>query len=234
MTDAMHLVLIVEDDSALQNVLQVMFEVNNFRSILAGNAAQGRRDARLHRPDLVLVDLGLPDQDGLSVITDLRRWSAVPIIVLSARNDERQRIAAFDAGADDFVMKPFSPPELLARVRATVRRHVRGILPMAVLQLGDVSIDMSRRVASNRGRELRLTPIEHRILETLARHNERIVTHAALIKEVWGPQREDTGGLRVYIGSLRRKVELDPSRPKYILTEISIGYRLVTVADCEA
>jgi two-component system KDP operon response regulator KdpE len=223
----MHVVLIIEDDQAIQNILRMMFEANGFRAVVAGTAARGEQDARLHRPDVVVVDLGLPDRDGLDVITAIRTWSPVPIIVLSARTAESQRLMAFERGADDYVIKPFSGPELLARVRAIVRRHVRGDLPMAVLKLGDVCVDLSRRVArSSDGREVRLTPLEHRILETLARHGERIVTSSALIKEVWGPGRDDTRALRVYIGSLRRKLELDPSRPRFILTELGVGYRL--------
>jgi two-component system, OmpR family, KDP operon response regulator KdpE len=229
----MHVVLIIEDDQAIQNILRMMFEANGFRAVVAGTAARGEQDARLHRPDVVVVDLGLPDRDGLDVITTIRTWSPVPIIVLSARTAEPQRLMAFERGADDYVIKPFSGPELLARVRAIVRRHVRGDLPMAVLKLGDVSVDLSRRVArSSDGREVRLTPLEHRILETLARHGERIVTSSALIKEVWGPGRDDTRALRVYIGSLRRKLELDPSRPRFILTELGVGYRLAD-PDCE-
>ena len=227
MTDAMHLILIVEDDPGIQNVLRMLFEANGFRVVLSGTAARGAIDARLHRPDIVVVDLGLPDRDGLTVITAIREWSAVPVIVLSARTAEEQRLAAFEHGADDYVMKPFSSPELLARIRAIVRRHARGDLPMAVLVLGDVTVDLGRRIANGRdGREVRLTPLEHRILETLARNGDRIVTSAALIKEVWGPERDDARALRVYIGSLRRKLEADPSRPKYILTELGVGYRL--------
>ena len=228
MTEAMHLVLIIEDDPAVQTILRMLFESNGFRVVLADTAARGEHDARLYRPDIVVVDLGLPDRDGLNVIIGIRSWSPVPILVLSAQTAEVQRLAAFDNGADDYVVKPFSPPELMARARAIVRRHVRGHLPMGVLQLGEVSVDMSRRVAQGReGREVRLTPLEHRILETLVRHSERIVTHASLIKEVWGPDREDSRALRVYIGSLRRKLEVDPSRPQHILTELGIGYRLV-------
>jgi two-component system KDP operon response regulator KdpE len=228
MTEAMHLVLIVEDDVAIQNILSMLFEAQGFRVVVADTADRGERDSRQHRPDMVLVDLGLPDRDGVNVIKAIRVWSAVPIIVLSARTDETQRLAAFENGADDYVMKPFSAPELLARVRAIVRRHVRGELPMGLLELGDVSIDLVRRVAHRRdGRDMRLTPLEHRILETLSRNADRIVTHAALIKEVWGPHRDDSRALRVYIGSLRRKLEVDPSRPRHIVTESGVGYRLV-------
>jgi two-component system KDP operon response regulator KdpE len=207
----------------------MLFEANGFRVVIADSAARGEHAAKLHRPDVVVIDLGLPDRDGVNVVVAIRTWSAVPIIVLSARTAEMQRVAAFESGADDYVIKPFSAVELLARVRALLRRHVRGDLPMGVLQLGDISVDMGRRVAQDRqGREVRLTPLEHRILETLARHGERIVTHAALIREVWGPERDDSRSLRVYIGSLRRKLEEDPRRPQHILTELGIGYRLVT------
>jgi len=227
-TEAMHVALIFEDDEAIQQVLRILFEANGFRVVIADTAARGEQDARLHRPDVVVVDLGLPDRDGLNVIRAIRVWSPVPIIVLTARTAEDQRLAAFELGADDYVMKPFSPPELLARVRAILRRHVRGDLPMGLLQLGDVSIDLGRRVAHRRdGRELRLTPLEHRILETLARNADRIVTHAVLNTEVWGPVRDNSRALRVYIGSLRKKLEIDPSRPQHILTELGVGYRLV-------
>jgi two-component system KDP operon response regulator KdpE len=232
MTDAMHVVLIVEDDQAIQNILRMLFEANGFRVVIAETAARGEHDARLHRPDIVVVDLGLPDRDGINVISAIRSWSPVPIIVLSARTAETQRLAAFETGADDYVIKPFSAPELLARMRAIVRRHARGELPTGVLELGDVSVDLSRRVAYRRdGRELHLTPLEHRILETLARHHDRIVTHATLIKEVWGPKRDDLRALRVYIGSLRRKLEVDPIRSQHIITELGVGYRLVIDTD---
>jgi two-component system KDP operon response regulator KdpE len=231
MTEAMHLALILESDRRIQTILRMLFEENGFRVIIAETAARGEQDARLHRPDVVVVDLGLPERDGLNVITAIRAWSPVPIIVLTALTAETQRLAAFELGADDYVMKPFSAPELFARVRAVLRRHVRGNLPMGVLVLGDISVDMTRRIARRLdGCEVRLTPLEHRILETLARHGDRIVTHATLLKEVWGPGREDSRTLRVYIGSLRRKLEVNPSRPHYIRTELGVGYRLVVRA----
>jgi two-component system KDP operon response regulator KdpE len=232
MTEAMHVILIIEDDEAIQSVLRLLFEANGFRVVIAATAARGRMDAKLHKPDIVLIDLGLPDDDGVRVIGRIREWSPVPIIVLSARTAEAQRLAAFETGADDYILKPFSAPELLARARAMVRRHVRGMLPMGVLQIGAVSVDMTRRVALDRqGGEVRLTPLEHRILESLVRHGDRIVTRVALIREVWGPDRSDARALRVYIGSLRRKLEVDPSRPQHILTELGIGYRLVIHAE---
>jgi len=224
----MHQVLIVEDDPALQSVLRTFFEANGYRVVAAGIAVGGIRDARLFNPDVVIVDLGLPDRDGIEVIKGIRTWSAVPIVVLSARTAESQRLLAFDSGADDYVVKPFSAPELLARVRAVSRRHVRGQSPMAMLRLGDISVDLTGRMAHRAdGEEGRLTPIEYKILTVLARHPESIVTQATLLKEVWGPDRDDSGSLRVFIASLRRKLEVNPTRPKHVVTELGLGYRLM-------
>jgi two-component system, OmpR family, KDP operon response regulator KdpE len=228
MTTGMHLALVVEDDRAVQKVLRIMLESNGFRVVVAENSTRGERDARSHRPDIALVDLGLPDADGVKLIEAIRAWSVMPIIVLTARTAEAQRLAAFEAGADDYVLKPFSAPELLARMRAALRRFSRGETPGGILQLGDLSIDLTRRVAQRRdGGELRLTPLEHRIIETLSRNRDRVVTHSQLMNEVWGPNRVDTRSLRVFITTLRKKLEVDPSRPVHILTEPGIGYRLV-------
>jgi len=227
MTLAMHLVLVIEDDKAIQDILRILFEASGFRVVVSDMARVGEHDARLHRPDVIVVDLALPDGDGISVIEAIRTWSPVPIIVLSARTAESERIRAFEKGADDYVLKPFSAPELVARIRAILRRHARGELPMGVLQLSSASVDLGRRTARrNDGTEVRLTPLEHRILEALARHPDQIVTHSTLLKEVWGPHRDDSQALRVYIGSLRKKLEADPSRPKHIVTEPGVGYRL--------
>jgi two-component system KDP operon response regulator KdpE len=228
MTLGMHLALVVEDDRAVQKVVRMMLEANGFRVVIADSGVRGERDARSQRPDIGIVDLGLPDFDGIELIQSIRTWSAMPLIVLSARTAETQRLAAFEAGADDYVLKPFSAPELLARVRAALRRHVRGEMPTAMLEFGDVSINLSRRVVQRRGAgEVRLTPLEHRILETLARNRDRVVTHSQLMREVWGPNRADTRSLRVFITTLRKKLELDPTRPTHIVTEPGVGYRLV-------
>jgi len=235
MTVGMHLALVVEDDRAVQKIVRMVLEANGFRVVVAESCARGECDARSQRPDVTIVDLGLPDRDGIELIKSIRSWSPAPVIVLSARSAEAQRLAAFEAGADDYVIKPFSAPELLARVRATLRRHVRGQLPSGILELGHLSIDLSRRVVQRRGGgEARLTPLEHRILETLARHRDRVVTHSQLLREVWGPNRVDTRSLRVFITTLRKKLELDPTRPTYIVTELGVGYRLVVDSPIEA
>lgn len=227
MTQAMHQVLLIEDDLAIRTVLRVLLEAEQYRVIEADTAARGEIEARSHRPDLLLVDLGLPDGDGLNVIVKVRTWSPVPIVVLSARTMEAQKIAALDAGADDYVSKPFSAPELLARVRAALRRSARGAEQPPVVQFGDVIVDLARREARAPRGEIHLTPLEYRVLECLARRAGMIVTASRLIQEVWGPDRlGDTRSLRVCLKNLRQKLEPDPSRPHYIVTEAGLGYRL--------
>lgn len=225
----MHRILVVEDDPALRRILSILFETNGFRVVAADTCERGIRQAQTHRPDICILDLGLPDSDGVDFIQKVRAWSPVAIIVLSARLAESQRVAAFEAGADDYVIKPFSSPELLARVRAIMRRLARNEQPQAVLTLGNAIVDLGNRVTRGPdGEEAHLTPLEHRILECLARHADSVVTHAQVLKEVWGPHQADIRSLRVYVASIRRKLEVDPARPKYIVTEAGIGYRLVT------
>lgn len=231
MTDAMFLVLIVEDDRSIRTVLRTLLESRGYRVVEAETAARGLIEARNHRPDLIIVDLGLPDRDGLTLIRDVRTTSSTPILVLSARTLETDKVLALDAGADDYVAKPFSTPELLARVRAALRRNSRGRDSANVLNFGPVSVDLTRRTAIGPQGSLHLTPLEYRLLDCLARQAGLIVTQAQLIREVWGPDRQgDSRGLRTYVRLLRRKLEPDPARPTHLLTEVGVGYRLV-VAD---
>jgi two-component system, OmpR family, KDP operon response regulator KdpE len=235
MTRAMHRVLVIEDDPAIRKVLSMLFETNGFRVVTADTCELGVRQAQTYRPDVCIVDLGLPDGDGIQFIRKVRGWSPVAILVLTARVAELQRLAAFEAGADDYIIKPFSSPELLARVRAIMRRIARSDQPAAVVRLGAAFIDLVNRVTRGPGgEEVHLTPLEHRILECLARHADSVVTHTQVLKEVWGPHQIDIRALRVYVASLRRKLELDPARPRYIVTEPGVGYRLVTDAEVES
>jgi two-component system KDP operon response regulator KdpE len=228
MTTAMHLVLVVEDDAGIRAVLRATLEAAGYRVVEATTAARAEVEARSHKPDIVMVDLGLPDRDGLELIAALRTWSPVPILVLSARDAEDQKIRALDAGADDYVSKPFASGELLARLRAASRRNTYSERTLPTLRLADLEIDLGRRRAvRGSGEEVHLTPLEFRLLECLARHAGLIVTHRQLLREVWGPDRsDDTRTLRVFIKSLRGKLEPDPERPRYLLTETGVGYRL--------
>jgi two-component system, OmpR family, KDP operon response regulator KdpE len=227
MTQTKHQILAIEDDAGIRSVIRVLLQAEQYRVIEAETAARGEIEARSHKPDLLLVDLGLPDDDGVSLIRRIRAWSPVPIVVLSARTMEAQKIAALDAGADDYVTKPFSAPELLARVRAALRRNARSAEQVPLLNLGSIAIDLTRREARGPDGEVHLTPLEYRVLESLARQAGMIVTQDQLIREVWGPDRlGDTRSLRVSLKNLRHKVEPNPSRPQYIITEAGLGYRL--------
>jgi two-component system KDP operon response regulator KdpE len=227
MTQAMHQILVIEDEPAIRAVLRVLLEAEGYRVIEADTAMRAEIESRTHKPDLLLVDLGLPDGDGLKVIQKVRHWSPVPVVVLSARTMEEQKIAALDAGADDYVTKPFSAPELLARVRAALRRNIRGSEQTAVLHLNNIDVDLARRETRGPAGEIHLTPLEYRVLECLARHLGSIVIQNQLVREVWGPERlGDTRSLRVCVKNLRNKLEPDPRKPRYLVTEAGLGYRL--------
>lgn len=232
MTQALHQVLIVEDEPDIRGILRTLLKTAGYRVIETETAARAIVEARTHKPDLLLVDLGLPDADGIKVIRAIREWSPVPVVVLSARTMESQKIEALDAGADDYVTKPFSAPELLARVRAALRRNVRGAEQMPSLQIGSIAIDLTRRQAVGAEGDVHFTPLEYRVLESLARQSGMIVTQRQLIREAWGPDKlGDTRSLRVCIKNLRQKLEPDPARPQYLLTEAGVGYRLLLPTD---
>jgi two-component system KDP operon response regulator KdpE len=228
MTEAMFLVLIIEDDAGIRRVLRTLLESQQYRVVEAESAARGVIEARSHRPDLVIVDLGLPDRDGQSVIREIRSFSPVAILVLSARTMEAEKIAALDVGADDYVAKPFSTPELLARIRALLRRNSRGTERLPLLRFGEVAVDLTARTATAPDGPVHLTPLEYRVIDCLARQAGLIVTQDQLIREVWGPDRlGDTRGLRTYIRMLRQKLEPDPRQPRHLITEAGVGYRLI-------
>lgn len=231
MTEAMHQVLVVEDEPAIRTVLRVLLEAEGYRVIEADTALRAEIESRSHKPDLLLIDLGLPDGDGIAVIRRVRAWSPLPIIVLSARTQEERKVAALDAGADDYVTKPFSAAELLARIRAALRRTVVGAEQMGLLHLGACYIDLTKREAHGDNGEIHLTPLEYRVLECLARHLGSIVTQQQLLREVWGPDRiGDSRSLRVSIMNLRGKIEPDPRKPRFLITEPGLGYRLRAAA----
>ena len=220
-------VLLVEDEPEIRQFLRTSLTAEGYRVVESATGRRGSIDAASHKPDLAIVDLGLPDMDGVAVIKRIREWSPMPVIVLSARIHERGKVEAFDAGADDYVTKPFGINELVARIRAALRRTARMSTGEQAVRLGDATIDLERRVASRNGTEIRLTPLEFRLVATLAKHMGMVVTHKQLLREVWGPTHEaDTHYLRVYIQQIREKLEADPSQPKHFVTELGVGYRL--------
>ncbi len=232
MTSAAHAVLVVDDDPQLRRLLRTTLDAQGFRVFEADTARRGLIEAASHKPDLVILDLGLPDAEGHTVVRGIREWSSMPIVVLSARIDEQQKIAALDAGADDYVTKPFTVGELLARIRSALRRAVQPAEAGARLQLGEMQIDLAQRHARGPQGEIHFTPIEYRLLAALARHRGAVATQRQLLREVWGPDHVDQPHyLRVYMKQLRAKIEPDPAQPRYLLTEIGIGYRLLSDRD---
>jgi two-component system KDP operon response regulator KdpE len=221
-------ILIVEDEPEIRRFLRSTLGAEDYKVVESSTARRGVIDATTHKPDLVIVDLGLPDFDGTEVIRQIRQWSTMPVLVLSARTQERAKIEALDAGADDYITKPFGVGELLARVRAALRNRARPPTGLAVLTLEDASVDLEARKVLRGGREVHLTPIEFRLMSHLAKHLGMVVTQRQLLTEVWGPTHaEDTHYLRIYLKQLRDKLERDPVRPKHFITETGVGYRLV-------
>jgi len=227
MTEARSTILVVEDEPEIRRFLRSSLGADGYRVVEAESGDRGAIDAGTHKPDLAIVDLGLPDIDGIEVIRRIRSWSPMPILVLSARAQERSKIEALDAGADDYVTKPFGVGELLARVRVALRHVGRTGIGKDLL-MGESSINFEKRLATRGGQEVHLTPIEFRLLACLAKHLGMVVTHRQLLREVWGPSHaEHTHYLRIYMKQLREKLEADPVRPRHLLTETGIGYRLV-------
>jgi len=230
MSEPTLVVLLVEDDRHIRRFLRTSLETEGWRVFEAETLRQGVVDAATRKPDLVIADLGLPDGDGVDLIRQVRTWSRVPVIVLSARSDEDDKVRALDAGADDYIEKPFGVSELLARVRANMRRQqtLRDGGESATVVIGDVEIDLAARVVKKAGSVVHLTPIEFRLLGVLVANAGRVLTHRHLLREVWGPSHvEDNHYLRVFMANLRHKLESDPAQPKMLLTETGVGYRLV-------
>jgi two-component system KDP operon response regulator KdpE len=223
------LVLVVEDEPQVMRFLRATLPAHGYRVLEAATGAQALVEAQTRQPDVVLLDLGLPDVDGLEVTRRIREWSRVPIVVVSARGQERDKVQALDAGADDYLTKPFGTDELLARMRVALRHAARvaGGDGEAVFEVGDLRVDLGSRLVHLRGDEVRLTRTEYRLLAALVQHAGKVLTHRQLLREVWGPgAANETHYLRVYMAQLRHKLEDDPARPRYLLTETGVGYRL--------
>jgi two-component system KDP operon response regulator KdpE len=220
-------VLVVDDEVQIRRLLRVTLEAAGYRVLEAATGADGIVEAAQRRPDVVVLDLGLPDLDGLTVLKRLREWSRVPVIILTVREADDEKVAALDAGADDYVTKPFSTPELLARLRVALR-HTQPLPDDALFRSGDLEVDLAARHVTVRGQEVKLTPTEYAFLRLLIRHAGRVVTQRQILTAVWGPHAvEHTHYLRVYAAHLREKLESNPARPELIQTEPGVGYKLV-------
>jgi len=223
-------ILIIEDEKEIRRFVRQALETEGYRVFEAENLQRGLIEAGTRKPDMVILDLGLPDGDGTDFIREVRAWSGMPIVVLSARVEEHDKVAALDAGADDYLSKPFGVGELLARVRAALRRHARaGEAPDSSVQFGDVIVDLANRRITKAGAEVHLTQIEFRLLAVLLSHPGKVLTHRHLLREVWGPSYvEHSHYLRIYMGHLRQKLEDNAARPRHLITETGIGYRFVS------
>jgi two-component system KDP operon response regulator KdpE len=220
-------ILVVDDELPIRRFLRISLETNNYRVYEAETGRAGLAAAAQVRPEVIILDMNLPDMEGVEVVRRLREWTATPVIILSVRDADRDKVAALDAGADDYLTKPFSTDELLARLRVA-RRHSQPATTDPVLTFGDIQIDLARRVVTRGGEPVKLTPTEYALLRLLAQHAGRVLTHRLILKEVWGTQYVDeTHYLRVYFAQLRQKLEANPALPRLIITEPGVGYRLV-------
>jgi len=229
-TEKPTIALIIDDEVQIRRLLRLTLEAHGYRVFEADTGQSGLLEAAQRRPEIVLLDLGLPDLDGVTVLKRLREWSRVPVVVLSVRDREEDKIAALDHGADDYITKPFSTGELLARLRVA-QRHTQPAPEAAVFRSGEVEVDFVRRLVLRAGKEVKLTATEYSLLALLARHAGRVMTHRQLLKEVWGPNAVgQTHYLRVYVAHLREKLEADPNQPALLITEAGVGYRLMELA----
>ncbi len=227
MTNRESTILVIEDEAPIRHFIQTTLSGAGYRVVDAESGKEGLTQAMAWNPDVVLLDLGLPDIDGLEVIRRLREWTSRPIIVLTARSQEHDKVAALDLGADDYLTKPFGIEELLARMRVALRRTARTEAGEPHFQIGDLRVDLEKRQVFIAGKEVHLSPTEYKLLGVLVRYAGKVITHRQLLKEVWGPlHAEEAQYLRVYMRQLRGKLEENPARPRYLLTEIGVGYRL--------
>ncbi|MFM9835514.1 MAG: two-component system response regulator KdpE [Methylophilaceae bacterium] len=219
-------IVLIEDEVQIRRFVRDALEEEGCLVHEAATAERGLIEASTRKPDLILLDLGLPDGDGIALVKEFRTWSSMPILILSARSSEQDKIAALDAGADDYLTKPFGVGELLARVRALLRRRMHATNIEPIVMIGDLQLDFSQRSVTRVGLPIHLTPIEYRLLCVLYASVGRVLTHRQLLREVWGPgYSESNHYLRIFVGHLRRKIEIDPTQPKHILTETGVGYR---------
>jgi two-component system KDP operon response regulator KdpE len=234
MTDPPSVVLIIDDDPQIRRFLRAGFDLEQFKVLEAETAEAGLRAATLRQPDLVVVDLNLPDMDGASIVERIRSWSTVPIIVLSVRASDDDKVRLLECGADDYVVKPFSMVELLARARAALRRQVRGVRGEQVVKVGRLSIDLANRAVFLDAARVVLSPKEYRLLQVLAQHAGNVVTHNILVKEVWGARNlQNAHYLRILVRRLRRKIERDPKQPSILMSELGVGYRLASGGEAD-
>lgn len=229
--DVKPMVLVVEDEAAICNFILAVLGSNGYRTMRAGTGKEGLSMAASYAPDVILLDLGLPDLDGVEVLKRIRSWSNIPVVIVSARGHEREKVEALDLGADDYVVKPFGTPELLARIRTALRHSPQSMVAASSgeerIAIGELEIDYGKRTVSLSGEKVHLTPVEYKIMALLAKNAGKVLTHDYIMREIWGLYSGDSHTLRVNMANIRRKIEVNPGEPRYILTEMGVGYRMV-------